>query len=131
MRSKIFSLILAPALLAAVALTAHPAQAEANVKVPFSFTVAGQTCPAGLYIVHQQQYGDFVVLTSTKTLRSYTWTLGPGNPAPTDTRVILKFDESGNGYILRSIQYGSMVTSRLDGKSARSERISTVSELGQ
>jgi hypothetical protein len=131
MRSKIFSLVLAPALLAAVALTSNSAKAETGLKVPFSFTVAGKTCPAGVYTVRRDSNGNFVTLRSTSSRRTFLWMVGPGSVDPTENHIVLKFDQSGNTHALRSIQYGSMVTSRLDGKSADSWHASSVTALGQ
>lgn len=131
MQSRIFFQMLAPVLLAAAAFTSNPARAQNKLNVPFSFTAAGKIFPPGNYTVRTQLDGNFVLLASKTPPRSYTWVLLPGDPDPTDRRVILKFDESGGSYTLRSIQYGSMVTSRLDGKSAGSKRALSVTGLGQ
>ncbi len=131
MRSKIFTLVLAPALLAAVAFTSHTAQAETRLNVPFNFTAAGKACPAGVYTVRRDSNSDYVMLTSKETRRTFMWLITPGPSDPTGNRVVLRFDESGHNHTLRSIQYGSMVTSRLDGKSAGGGRVLSVTESGQ
>ena len=131
MRSKIFSLVLAPVLLAAVALTSNSAKAETRLNVPFSFTVGGTVCPAGVYFVRSDARGSFVILSNYQSRQSFTWILGVGTVDPTGNTVALRFDTIGHDHALRSIQYGSMVTSRLDGKSADSWHASSVTALGQ
>jgi hypothetical protein len=122
MQSILRKLVLAPAVLAAAALAISSATAETTIKVPFAFTVAGQNFPAGRYLVQRDDSGSFVTLASKDSTRSTTWVLGPGAPGPTENKVALKFDDTGRTHALQSIQYGSMITSRLDKKTAESER---------
>jgi hypothetical protein len=115
MGSILRNFVLAPAVMAAAALATNTAMAEA-VKVPFSFTVAGKNLPAGYYSVQCEISHNMVTLRSSETRQSFTWIIAPGNPAPTDTAVILRFDELGQEHALQSVQYGPMITSRLDKK---------------
>ena len=116
MKFSFSKFVLAPAVLAAAALAANSAMAaEATVKVPFNFTAAGKVCPAGYYTV--QRDADFITLTHRGFPESFTWVVGPGAPDPNDTKVALKFDQIGKTHMLQSIQYGSVVTARLDKKS--------------
>ncbi|HUA98770.1 MAG TPA: hypothetical protein VMA34_10620 [Terracidiphilus sp.] len=131
MRSKIFTLALAPALLAAFALTSNQAQAQARLTVPFSFAAGGRICPAGTYTVARDPGMNTVILTSREARRSFAWLVGPAAQDPTDNKVVLEFDETESGHALRSIQYGTMVTSRLDGHAAGSRRILAVRGMGQ
>ena len=131
MRSKIFTLALAPALLAAFALTSNPAQAQARLNVPFSFAAAGKICPAGTYTVSRDFEMDTVILTNRDARKSFAWLVGPAAQDATDKKVVLSFDETEGGHVLRSIQYGTMVTSRLDGRSAASKRVLAVRGMGQ
>ena len=120
MRLSLPTLVLAPALLAAAA--AMPQHASAAVlHVPFAFTVNGHNLPAGDYSVNSQLNGDAVILTTADHTQQFTWLLLPGDPAPGDTNVVLKFDTTNAGYQLRSIQYRAMITNRLDKKSRESE----------
>ena len=112
MRFTLKSTILTPMLLAAAVFTATSAMAESHVNVPFSFKADGKSYPAGSYTVRSA--GDFVKLDSAS--QSLTWVIHPGDPSPTDKRVILKFDQAGTDHVLRSIQFGNMTTSRLDPK---------------
>jgi hypothetical protein len=112
MRFTLRSSILTPMLLAAAVFTATSAMAETHVNVPFNFKADGKSFPAGSYTVNSA--GDFVKLDGVS--QSLTWVIHPGDPAPTDKRVILKFDQAGSDHVLRSIQYGNMTTSRLDKK---------------
>ena len=121
--------VLAPAVLAAAALTTNTAMAEATLTVPFNFTVAGKNCPAGLYTV-QRDHG-LVILTSRAAQQSFVWPLSPGDPAPTASNVSLTFDQLGQDHALRSIQYGPMVTFRLDKPTKENEHAPRVVLQGQ
>jgi hypothetical protein len=46
--------------------------------------------------------------------KTFSAVLVPGDPAPGDSHVALKFDQSGNGHTLKSIQYGAETTSSLE-----------------
>jgi hypothetical protein len=115
MRSILHKLILAPALIAAAALGTNTAMAaESTVKVPFGFTVAGKYCPAGTYTVLRDTIQPFVTLKGKEAPVSFNWVLVPGEPEPTDTKVTLRFDAVGQGYALRTVQYGPRITRQLD-----------------
>jgi type 1 fimbria pilin len=114
MRSPIRNLILAPALMAAAALAVTTASAATQLNVPFSFTVAGKTCPAGTYTVERGVNVNSVILSSNDAARSFVWVTAPGEPLPTDQRVILTFDRSGDTHALQSVQFGNRITARLD-----------------
>lgn len=120
--NSILHKILAPAVLAAAALITTSAMAETTVKVPFNFTAAGQVCPAGLYTIQHEDGSAFVTLMRKGTSQVFTWTVGPGAPGPTDNKVALKFDEIGKDRVLQSVQYGALITSRLDKKALANER---------
>jgi hypothetical protein len=107
-------LSLASAILAAAALTAVPALAEISLTVPFSFVAGGKLCPAGQYSVDRNPLNGIITLQSADASRGFAWVSAPGDPSPTDTRVILKFDARDSMHYLHSIQYGSGVTQRLD-----------------
>ena len=109
----LYSLLLAPALLAAIALTAQPAVAASRVNIPFNFVAAGTACPAGVYIVTEENYGTTLRLKGLT--HSFVWITGPAAPSPSDHRAILNFDRVGSTHLLRTVQYGAMITSRLDG----------------
>lgn len=114
MRITFNKFFLAPIVLAAAALTATSAMAEARVNVPFNFTVGGKAFPAGAYTVIQDMTHNSVILWSNKAPLSFTSLIGAGDPAPTDSKVILKFDNFGDRFALQSIQYHSLITPRLD-----------------
>lgn len=106
--------VLALAALAALASNSAAAQQAHRLNVPFSFTANGQDCPAGAYTVKTNNWGSVVVLHGAG--RNFTWLIGPGEPAPTDSRVLLKFDHVGSSYALRAVQVKSQITARLDKK---------------
>lgn len=114
MRFMAFKSILAAVVVTTAALSTHVAKAETNLNVPFSFTIAGQSMPAGLYTVKQDTYHNMVILRNRDASKSFSYTLRPGDPAPNEARVTLHFESSGDNHVLRSIQFGSKITSRLD-----------------
>ena len=129
MKSILRSLILASAVLATAALTVKSAMASTIVDVPFAFTVGNQECPAGHYLVERSNDGGSVTLVGAT--KSFAWGIHPGDAAPTDTRVVLKFDELGSARQLNAIQYGAMTTSRIDKKSFDNEARSAEIVLGK
>jgi hypothetical protein len=117
------NLFLAPALLAAATFAVTTAHAEATLKVPFNFQVAGKDCPAGLYTVGHDLQHNLVTLKSKATAQSFTWVIGPGDPSPDATAVTMRFNDLGDSHVLRSVQYGPMITSRLDKKNKQNEHV--------
>jgi len=103
-------------------MTATAAMADTTLKVPFKFTVAGKTLPAGNYSVRHDSTGSFVTLASRDHRGwSHTWIVGPGTPSENSRRIVLKFDGEGDSRSLRSIQFGSMITPQLDRHSSAAE----------
>jgi len=122
MRSIFRKVILATAFGAAVALAGNSAMAATRVDVPFNFKVAGATLPAGSYHLIHDSTSAFVTLRSLESTQSYTWLLTPG-PSESSKKIALTFDDRNGTHVLQSIQYGSLVTPRLDkGKSIDMER---------
>jgi hypothetical protein len=113
--------VLAPVVLAAAAMTATSAMAATSINVPFSFTVEGKYCPPGRYLVDKDRLSHIVTLRSVDNHEIFNWVVGPGEPAPTDTKVSLKFDQTGVNHALRSVQFGPEITSRLDKQTKQSE----------
>jgi len=130
MQSRLSRLILAPAVLAVAAFATIPAMAETTtVKVPFSFTVAGKSLPAGQYSIQRDTLGTFVRLQSEDASQSFSWVADPSGV--NRALVVLKFDEAGQTHALRSIQYGSLVTGTLDKKKKAAEHASARDQAGQ
>ena len=123
MRSIIRKVVLAPVLLAAAVVAVNTAKAEARLDVPFTFSVAGKMCPAGTYTVNRDPLHSIVTLKSKDAKKSFNFTLGPGDDAKPGS-VILKFDEIEGSHALRTVQYNSLTTSRLDKRSGHIENIS-------
>jgi hypothetical protein len=119
MKITLRSIVLAPVMLAALAFTANTAMAESNINVPFNFTVGGQKCPAGLYTVSKDSQDGSVRLVGPA--HSFVWGAHPGDAKTDEKRVVLKFDGSGQDHVLRSIQYGPLVTSQLNKKTTNTE----------
>ncbi len=131
MRSILGKLFLAPVLMAAAAFTATTAKADATVKVPFNFTVAGQNCPAGYYTVKQDLIHNMVTLQSNYAPRTFNWFLNPADDVAPSSKVTLRFNELGQSHSLQSVQLGPRITSRLDKKTGRTEHAHTQIVQGQ
>jgi hypothetical protein len=122
MRSILPKFFLASAVAAMAALTTSNALAEMKVNVPFSFTVNGKVCPAGSYSIGRDDTTGSVSLRNDNWQRAaFSWLMVPGDPAPTDSRVILRFDKEGDNYTLQSVQYRNLITARLDGRKHNNE----------
>jgi hypothetical protein len=107
----------------AAVLATNVAKAETTIKVPFSFIVAGKTFPAGLYVISRDEKDHgFVTLVAKGSGQTYSCLLTPGAPGPTERKVALNFDLVGETHLLQSIQYGPMITAKLDKKSLANER---------
>jgi hypothetical protein len=126
MRSILHKFFLASAVAAAAALTTTSALADMKVNVPFSFTVNGKVCPAGYYSIGHDDTTGVVTLRNDTWQRNYSWLMSPGEPGPTDARVVLRFDKEGDNYTLQSVQYRSLITARLDGRQHNNEAPSRV-----
>jgi hypothetical protein len=124
MRSKFSSLVLASAALAAVALASIPVVGETSttLNVPFSFTVGGQSLPAGTYSVQRDSSGNFLKFQGKDASHSFVWLASPG--ATRGDRVVLKFEGQGQTHVLQSVQFGPLVTNRLDKKKRSTEDLS-------
>ena len=124
MKSIFKKVVLASAIIATAALAADPAMASTTVNIPFSFAVAGKILPAGNYRLERDSTTDsFVTLQSQKSSQSFTWIVGPGRPDPTDCKIALTFEARDRIHVLQSIQFGTMITSKLD-KTKSNERAS-------
>jgi hypothetical protein len=130
MHSILRNFVLAPAVMAAAALATNAAMAE-TVKVPFNFTVAGKDFPAGYYSVKREFCQGMVTLRNSATSQSFTSIIAPGAPAPTDTAVTLRFDELGQDHVLQSVQFGPLITPKLDKKAKQTEHALTRIVPGQ
>jgi hypothetical protein len=107
----------------AVALAANPAVAETTtIKVPFSFKVAGETFPAGDYSIRHDERCNFVTLAPKVSSQSFSSIVGAGTSSPWEYKIALKFDLVGQTHLLQSIQYGTMITRKLDKRELESER---------
>lgn len=131
MQSTLRNLFLASAVVATAALATSTARADIRVNVPFSFTAAGKTCPPGMYSIERDATSGLVTLRNMDWSRSFTWIAASGDPSPRDTRVLLQFDELGGTHALRSVQYGDVITPRLDKKPKHPEYVPTRIVEGQ
>jgi len=122
MRSILHSLVLAPVVLAAAALTPHIAMAEVVVNVPFNFTVDGKVCPAGQYTVDRDPIKNLITLRGAKAPVGFNWFLTPGDDDRKPSSVVLHFNENDEKFSLSTVEYGRMTTHQLDRKSKHTSR---------
>jgi len=120
MKNIIRTAILASAVVATVALASTSAMA-ATLKVPFTFMVGGKQCPAGTYTVQRGINSGVVTISDENGTRNFTWVLRPGDPAPGDKAVVMRFGAEGQTHVLETVQYGSQVAKAWGGKSTRTE----------
>ncbi len=110
MRLTIKALVLTSA---AVCATAAFAANQARVDVPFSFTAKGHTYPAGAYNVTLDSNGQTVTLQSrADSTRQIGWIVGPAEAA--SYPAVVKFDQIGTDYTLKTIQLSNHITPNLD-----------------
>jgi hypothetical protein len=123
MRSKLHTVLASAALMTAAVLATNAAMADTTLRVPFSFTVAGKTCPPGRYSVKESLNNSYLILTNEDSSRVFTWLLKPGETDYKADKVILNFDVAGQNHLLRSVQIGSMTTRILDKDVHNSEYV--------
>jgi hypothetical protein len=131
MRSKFSTLVLASAALAAVALATIPAVAATStaVNVPFNFTVGGRSLPAGLYSVQQDISGNILRLQARDGSQSFVSIAIPSEK--NEDRTVLRFNTVGQTHVLEFIQFGPLITPRLDRKTRKTEDMSPQTMPGQ
>jgi hypothetical protein len=118
MRFTKFKSIMAAIVVTTAVLSGHVAKAETTLKVPFSFTISGHTMPAGVYTVQEDTFHNAVILRNQDASKSFTYALRPGDATANQAHVSLKFESVGEGHVLRAIQFGSKMTSRLEDRPA-------------
>ena|SRR5271165_4395173 len=114
MRSTLCRLLLVPAIAAGALLVSQSARAE-TVTVPFSFNANGESFPAGAYTVEEGMNATLVTLHLKSGGETISLAIGPGDPGPTDERVVLHFRMSGDQHMLDSIEYRGKTTAHLGG----------------
>ena len=116
MRLTFYRSLLCVAVMAmAAALTTTQATAKTRVNVPFSFTVSGKSCPPGNYSIQPVVFGSPMVrLQSEDWKEAFSWTFAPAGVSLTDARTVLTFDEVDGTHVLRTIQYGDLLSPVLD-----------------
>jgi len=129
LRSRFLSVALLAT--AVTTLAAKPALADALVKVPFSFTVKGKLCPAGTYLLKGDATSNTVTLLGHDSSKIFSWIIVPRINEIDPSRIVLQFDQAGSDHALRSIQYGSQGTSRLDRDERRSEEMQDAGRGGR
>lgn len=116
---------------AAVTLTAKPALADGNVKVPFTFLVDGKRCPAGTYQVKSDATGKSVMLVGPNSSVNFSWIVMPKPGEGDPNKVALRFDDKNSDHVLRSIQYGPKATAILDIQQEQAGELQTPGSRGR
>ena len=131
MRSKFSTLILASTALAAVALATIPAVAATSttLNVPFSFTVGGHSLPAGLYLVQRDLSGSILRLQARDGSQGFSSIAIPSER--NGDRAVLRFNSVGQTHVLESIQFGPLLTPKLDKKTRKTEDLFPQTMPGQ
>src|SRR5271166_1339767 len=102
MRFTIKALLLSSATLCASAAFAGTL---ARVDVPFNFTAKGHSYPAGTYDVSMDSGSTYVTMANNEHPgKQISWVVGPAEPA--SKTAVIKFDEMGSDYALKTIQLG-------------------------
>lgn len=123
MKIKFTTLVLATAALATAALAINTANAEAtSINVPFSFKVAGKVLPAGEYTVERDHTGNFIKLQGKDPAQLVI--VVASAMAAESNLVSLKFGADNNQHVLQTIQYGHLISSKLDKGSKHQEDVS-------
>jgi alpha-D-ribose 1-methylphosphonate 5-triphosphate synthase subunit PhnG len=127
MKTNFRTFVMASAVVAAAAMATIPAVAAdtTTLKVPFGFTVNGRSLPAGEYSVVRSNNMAFVRLQSTTSSDGYSWVASPS--AEHGNLVTLKFNAASHA--LQSVQYGPMISPRLDKNTKANESVSAI-EVG-
>ena len=129
MKTNFRTFVLASAVVAVAAMATIPAVAEtsATLKVPFSFTVYGHTFPAGDYAVVRSTNLAFLRLQNQNSSEGYSWIAGPSETKR--DRVVLRFN--GQNHALESVQFGVVISPRLDKKSKEKESVVPIEVSGR
>jgi len=115
MQAILHRVVFASAVIMLAVFASSRAVAETQtVKVPFSFTIAGETFPAGDYSVSRDDSANFITVSPKGSARSFSTVVGPGAPGPQERKIALNFGEVGQTHVLQSIQYGPKITRNLD-----------------
>ncbi len=123
MKTTIKSLILTSA---AFCATAAFAANQARVNVPFGFTAKGQSYPAGSYDLVLDANNTFVTMENEAQPKKHiSWGVGPAEPGKAPG--VVRFDEVGENYTLKSIQVGTHVTPNLDSHQKGISATTTIS----
>jgi hypothetical protein len=129
MKTNLRTFVLASAAVLVAAMATIPAVAEtsATLKVPFSFTVYGHTFPAGEYAVIRSTNLSFLRLQNQHSFEGYSWVAGPSDTKR--DRVVLLFN--GENHALESVQYGTVISPRLNKKSKQKESVVPIEVSGR
>jgi hypothetical protein len=112
MRLNLRNLVL---LSAALSSTAAFAANPTRVNVPFNFVAENHAYQAGSYIVQVDEQRSVMTLSNVnEPQHNMMWIIAAGETDPAHPKVSLTFDVTGQNHVLRTIQYGTLITPNLD-----------------
>jgi hypothetical protein len=115
---------------AALCATTAFAATQTRLDVPFDFTVKNHAYHAGSYRVEIDPSSSMLKLSNLDELsQQMIWIGTPAVNDSSEPKVRLTFDVVGAQHMLRTIQYGGVITPNLDKRPKHSvEGIATVGE---
>ena len=115
---------------AALCSTAAFAATQTRLDVPFSFKVKNHAYQAGSYIVAVDPERASMSLNSvTAPGQALMWIVGPGVYDANESKVRLTFDVIGSDHMLRTIQYGGLITPNLERRPK--QRVESTTIIGE
>jgi len=102
---------------AALCSTAAFAANQTRLDVPFSFKVKNHSYQAGSYSVAiDPQRSSMTLNNIEEPSQGLMWIVGPGVYDANEPKVRLTFDVIGTDHMLRTVQYGGVITPNLEGR---------------
>jgi hypothetical protein len=102
---------------AALCSTAAFAANQTRLDVPFSFKVKNHSYQAGSYTVAIDPQRSAMMLNNIdKPGQGLMWIVGPGVYDAKEPAVRLTFDVIGGDHMLRTVQFGGVITPNLEGR---------------
>ena len=102
---------------AALCSTAAFAANQTRLDVPFSFKVKNHSYQAGSYAVSIDPQRSAMTLNNIdKPSQGLMWIVGPGVYDAKEPAVRLTFDVIGTDHMLRTVQFGGVITPNLEGR---------------
>jgi hypothetical protein len=128
----VHSLLRAFALTSAVLCASSAFAADhAKVTIAFNFETRGVSYPAGTYVATLDMNQSLLTLRNVQEPEeSVQWLVSPADDKTIPVPLIMKFDDFEGTHLLRTVQFGPRITSRLDAPAKRHDAGSFVTAVG-